>query len=216
MKPASVADLDRRSRRRRQTIDEILDVAVELMAEEGVAALSLSAVARRVGMQPPSLYQYFPSRLAIYDALFGRGAQASLDVRRAAIARKVKADPLTQLRAGTVAFCRWTIDNPVYSQLLFWRPVPGFEPSAEAFAPAVETQDEVRAQLQAAVDAGQLASGAASDEGMALATAMVGGLLSQQLANEPDVPFERGRFTRLLPTVLDLFVEHYRPARTKR
>jgi AcrR family transcriptional regulator len=213
VKQASIDDLDRRGRRRRQTIDEILDVAHELMAEQGVAALSLSAVARRMGMQPPSLYQYFPSKMAIYDAMFGRGAQAVLEVRRAATARKAKADPLTQMRTGATAMCRWAMANPVYSQLLFWRTVPGFEPSTEAFAPAVETVAELRTLLQAAVDAGQLDPAAASDDGVALSTSLVAGLLSQQLANEPDATFDRGRFTRLLPTVLDLFVEHYRPGR---
>ena len=61
---------DRRLQRHNQTIEEILDLAIEVMAEDGVAALSLAEVARRMGMRPPSLYQYFPSKLAVYDALF--------------------------------------------------------------------------------------------------------------------------------------------------
>ena len=73
----SATGLDRRTRRRQETIEEILEVAIELMETEGVAALSLSAVARRLGMQPPSLYQYFPSKMAIFDALFQRGAESS-------------------------------------------------------------------------------------------------------------------------------------------
>lgn len=202
---------DRRSRRRQQTIDEILDVSLELMAVAGVAALSLSAVARRMGMRPPSLYQYFPSKLAIYDALFGRGAQAVLVARRAAMSKVPDTDPLAQLRAGTAEFCRWSMQHPVYSQLLFWRTVPGFEPSAESFAPAVEAIADLQGRLQAAVDAGQLDPAAASDEGLALSTALVAGLLSQQLANEPGAGVDEGRFTRLLPTVLDMFVAHYRP-----
>ncbi|HSK35318.1 MAG TPA: helix-turn-helix domain-containing protein [Actinomycetota bacterium] len=56
---------DRRLQRHNQTIEEILDVAIEVMAEDGVAALSLAEVARRMGMRPPSLYQYFPSKLAV-------------------------------------------------------------------------------------------------------------------------------------------------------
>ena len=61
---------DRRVQRHHQTIEEILDLAIQVMAEDGVAALSLAEVARRMGMRPPSLYQYFPSKLAVYDALF--------------------------------------------------------------------------------------------------------------------------------------------------
>jgi len=207
----SLPDLDRRSRRRQETIDEILAVALELMATEGVPALSLSAVARRVGMQPPSLYQYFPSKMAIYDALFHRGAQKVLEAQRAARATVTTTDTLEQLLVGTTAFCRWCMENPVYSQLLFWRTVPGFEPTREAFAPSLASVEDLRAHLQLAADAGVLSAEAASDEGVTLHTSLVAGLLSQQLANEPDAPFEEGRFTRLLPTVLDMFVERYRP-----
>ena len=52
---------DRRARRRQETIEEILDIAEDVMAEEGVNGLSLAEVARRLGVQPPSLYKYFPS-----------------------------------------------------------------------------------------------------------------------------------------------------------
>ena len=64
---------DRRARRRQATIAEILDIAEEVMAEEGVNGLSLSEVARRLGVKPPSIYKYFDSLRAIYDALFERG-----------------------------------------------------------------------------------------------------------------------------------------------
>lgn len=199
---------DRRTRRRQETIDEILDVALELMAAEGIAALSLSAVARRLGMQPPSLYQYFPSKMAIYDALFRRGSEQLLTVQRTARAGAAT-DVLAQQRAAVTAFCRWCIENQVYAQLLFWRNVPGFEPSAEAFAPALDSLNDLRINLQQAVDAGLLDPAAASDEGIALYTTLIAGLLSQQLANEPEASFEKGRFTQLLPTVLDMFAARY-------
>jgi AcrR family transcriptional regulator len=200
---------DRRSRRRQDTIDEILDVSIELMGTEGVAALSLSAVARRVGMQPPSLYQYFPSKMAIYDALFRRGSEQLLAAQREALA--AHSDVRTQGRAALTAFCRWSMENQVYSQLMFWRTVPGFEPSEEAFAPSREGMEDLRAHLQEMAAAGLLDPAAASDEGLALYTSLVAGLMSQQLANEPEASFEEGRFTRLLPTVLDMFAARYQP-----
>ena len=73
---------DRRARRRQETIDEILDIAVAIMCEEGVNGLSLSEVARRLGVQPPSIYKYFPSLMAIYDELFLRGQSVHLEVMR--------------------------------------------------------------------------------------------------------------------------------------
>lgn len=213
---STAASFDRRARRRQETIDEILAAALRLMAAEGVAALSLSAVAREVGMRPPSVYQYFSSKMAIYDALFQRGAEAFRDARRAAARTAGTTDPLELELVCTVAFGRWCVANPVYSQLLFWRTVPGFEPSPEAFAPAQETLADVRGHLEAAVAAGRLHPDAASDDGVALYTSVTAGVLSQQLANEPDASFDDGRFTRLLPAVLEMFQQRYAPARGKR
>jgi AcrR family transcriptional regulator len=203
--------LDRRTRRRRETIEEILDVALEVMAEDGVAALSLAEVARRMGLRPPSLYQYFPSKVAIYDALFADGARRIRAATLDAQAGLEGVDPLARLRAMQQALGRWCVENPVLSQLLFWRPVPGFEPSPEAFAPAVAHLDDLRSCLRAAVEAGQLAPEAAGEEGMALFTSLVSGVVSQQLANDPDASYERGRFIRLIPTALDMFIAWYAP-----
>ena len=65
---------DRRARRRQETIDEILDIAIDVMSERGVNGLTLAEVARRLGVQPPSIYKYFSSIGAVYDALFERAA----------------------------------------------------------------------------------------------------------------------------------------------
>ena len=197
------ARLDRRRRRRAQTIDEIVGVAVEVMAQEGVAGLSLSEVARRMGIQPPSLYKYFPSKLALYDELFKRGAHEALATFRAAAARV--GPGWAALTAGTEALMRWGLDHQVLGQLLNWRPVPGFEPSAEAFAPSVELVEEVRRLLQAAADRGELHPAAASEEGQALLSVLIAGVMSQQLANQPQASWNQGRFTRLTPLVLQLF-----------
>jgi AcrR family transcriptional regulator len=206
--------LDRRARRRQQTIDEVLDVAIQVMAEEGVAGLSLSEVARRMGIQPPSLYKYFPSKLALYDALFQRGAREGLAVFQAAAAQ---AEPgWAALLAGFEAIMRLGLDHQVVAQLLNWRPVPGFVPSREAFAPSIEFVEEVRRLLQVAADRGELHPDAASEEGAALLSVLVTGVMSQQLANEPQAAWDQGRFTRLTPRVLELFRCAYPPERGER
>jgi AcrR family transcriptional regulator len=207
----STAGLDRRTRRRQETIEEILEVAIALMETEGVAALSLSAVARQLGMQPPSLYQYFPSKMAIYDALFQRGSELLRDAYRTAYDAADTDDPLELGLVTATAFCRWCLEHQVYSQLLFWRTIPGFEPSPEAFAPAQEAVQDLRDHLRLMADAGLLRPDVASDEGVALYTSMIAGLLSQQIANQPDASFEEGRFSRLLPVVLEMFYQRYAP-----
>src|SRR5438270_2156402 len=131
--------LDRRQRRRQETIEEVLDIAVEIMTEQGVAGLSLGEVARRMGIRPPSLYVYFASKEAIYDAVFLRGARAILEHMRAhSLDLQLEGRSFAEilLDAGR-AMTSWSIANPAYTQMLFWRPVPGFIPSEDAYAPAV-------------------------------------------------------------------------------
>src|SRR5436853_6529808 len=76
---SDAVSLDRRHRHRVETIEEVLDHAVGIMAEDGVAGLSLGEIARRMEIRPPSLYVYFPSKHAMYDALFARGWRLLLD-----------------------------------------------------------------------------------------------------------------------------------------
>jgi AcrR family transcriptional regulator len=206
-----VPELDggRRAARRSQTIDEILSIAVELMGEYGVAGLSLSEVARRLGIQPPSLYKYFPSRLALYDRAFHDGHQRHLAEFRAGAA--TAAPGLAALSAALEASGRWVLANPALAQLMFWRPVPGFEPSAEAYAPSLSMVDDVRRMLHDAVAAGELRSGAASEEGARMMSILATGVLSQQLANAPDEPFDSGRYIRLFPQAIDMFRLYYAP-----
>jgi len=206
---AAIPPADRRARRRQETIDEILDIAVAIMSEEGVNGLSLSEVARRLGVQPPSIYKYFPSLMAIYDELFLRGQSVHLEVMRNSMAT---ADPgLDALIAGLDASGRWLLANRARAELLFWRPVPKFEPSPEAMAISQEMVDIQRAALVDAVTAGQLGPGAASDEAVFLVSTLIVGVLSQAFANEPDLEWGTGRFTPLFPKLMRLLVAAYPP-----
>jgi AcrR family transcriptional regulator len=192
-------------------LEQALDHAVDVITESGVGALSISEVARRTGMRGPSLYKYFPSLHALYDALFARGLAAELAAVRTAIDG---AEPGTaRLRAAGRATVRWCTENPALAQLLHWRPVPGFEPSPEVFAASVEDMRELRAGLTEAVHRGELSPAADSDAAARLYTVVLSGVISQQLANQPGVPFEDGSFTRLTDDALDLFLDHYRPRR---
>jgi AcrR family transcriptional regulator len=199
----------RQAARRNQTIAEILDVAIEVMTEGGVGGLSLSEVARRMGMRPPSLYKYFPSRLAVYDTLFREGQQAHLDRFRAAAATARPGMPA--LAAALEAGGRWALANQALAQLMFWRPVPGFEPSAEAFAPGLAMVSDIRQMLRDAVAEGQLRQQADSAEGEALLAILITGMMSQQLANGPEAAYDDGQFTRLAPQVLAMFSHYFAP-----
>jgi AcrR family transcriptional regulator len=198
---------DRRARRRGETIDEILAIAVDVMTRDGVNGLSLSEVARRLGVKPPSLYKYFDSLHAIYDELFRRGQLEHLEVMRAAMAGA--APGLAALRAGLEASGRWCLEHRALAQLLFWRPVPSFEPSPDALEPSRAMVDLQRRSLADAVAAGELGAAANNDETVYLVSTLITGVLSQALANEPDLPWGQGRFTSLFPKLMDVLPSLY-------
>ena len=212
MSQTDVAPAGRRQRRRQETIEEVLDIAAGIMADQGVAGLSIGEIARRMGIRPPSLYVYFPSKHALYDALFARGAQAVLAAMEASIAAPLaSASTLEEILLDRAeAFVRWSLQHAPYSQLLFWRPVPGFTPSPQAYEPAVrllELAEEQFAQLQrrglirADLPAGQIHRDWAI---------LISGVISQQLSNAPHESFEEGRFTAALPGLVSMFANHYR------
>jgi hypothetical protein len=100
-----------------------------------------------------------------------------------------------------VAFC--TSDVPRY-QLLFQRTIPGFEPSAESYAPAVRALDASRARLAR--------NGITKPEHQDMYTALTTGLVDQQIANDPGGT----RWSRLVDDLVDMFLAYCTPSKTTR
>jgi AcrR family transcriptional regulator len=184
------------------------------MEEVGVGGLSMSEIARRLGMRQPSLYKYFPSLHAVYDALFARGLERSDTAVRAALRAADEQGPggVATIRAAARAVVRWAVDNPALAQLLYWRPVPGFAPAAATFAVSVRQMEEMRAEFAEAVQAGLLHPDAASADGQRLFTVVLSGVISLQLANQPGADYDSGIFTSLTDTALDMFFALYTPS----
>jgi AcrR family transcriptional regulator len=205
--PSVPVKLDRRARRRRETIEEALDHAEQIMTEQGVGGLTVTEMARRMGVRSPSLYKYFSSLHAVYNALFARGLTRLDAAMESALS---PTPPSTEgLRVGVKAVVRWCIEHPGLAQLMFWRPVPGFEPSPETFEASVAQNRDLRAELAEAVRAGQLHPSADSDEAARILTVLISGLITQQMANQPGVDVETGLFTALTDEVFDMFLAHY-------
>ena len=69
----------RRERRHSQTRDEILAAAREVLAERGVADLSLREIARRADFSPAALYKYFDNKDEVIGALADGAMQALVE-----------------------------------------------------------------------------------------------------------------------------------------
>jgi AcrR family transcriptional regulator len=201
--------VDRRQRRRQESIEQVLDVAVEVMADQGVAGLTLGEVARRMGIRPPSLYVYFDGKNALYDALFERGWRELLTVLHAVREEAQTQSPEDGFRAVSEAFVRWAVEHPAYAPLMFWRPVPGFTPTERAYGPASEIQRMGRDFLADMQRLGGLRADVDLDLAFRTWTTATSGVLTQQLANAPGEPFDTGTFTSALSDVVAMWLAHY-------
>lgn len=216
MSSRTAPPFDRRQRRRQETIEEVLDIAVEIMTEQGVAGLSIGEIARRMGIRPPSLYVYFPSKNALYDALFARGARSIREAMEATGAFSMSSQGTVEeilLEAGET-FIRWSMEHTAYSQLLWWRPVPGFQPTEQAYEPAVRLAERGNAVIENLQRRGLLRADVPAGQVFRDWTVIISGVISQQLANAPGESFDQGRFTAALPEMVSMFARHYGPGGT--
>jgi AcrR family transcriptional regulator len=185
--------------RRAAALQSIVDTAWELARENGLAGLSLRDLARRLGMAPASLYSYVDSKNGLYDAMFAQGYRALLAKEPPAHSDDLR----TVLHNGVVFYVEFALDDPVRFQLLSQRSIPGFEPSAEAYALAREAYDHAYSALTAAIEVTQ--------EDLDLISALVSGLISQQISNDPGGT----RWVGLLDDAVDLLVPRLAPRRKK-
>jgi AcrR family transcriptional regulator len=186
-----------RQARRRSARDVIVAAAWTLARQEGLAGWSLRDLARRAGISTPTVYAYFDSKNAIYDAMFGEAAAAFADQLAEPIDIE---DPRDLLVAAGRRYAQFCLGDPARYQLLFQRTLPGFEPSPASFAPAVRALDGLRRLLAL--------NGVHHPRHVDLWTALFSGLVSQQVANDPG----GARWTGLIEESTDMFLGHCRSA----
>jgi AcrR family transcriptional regulator len=189
----------RRQRNRERTIQSILDTAREIMGEHGAAALTMHELARRLEMQPPSLYNYFSGLMDIYDSLFRLGFtlwnEYMKDIPRAETWQE-------EIQLSMEAYLTFAMQNPELFQLCFERPVPGFVPSEESLQISFGILDELYAHIGGLQDV--MDTNLPSEQVADLVIAMTHGLTALHMANEPHLPLGQGRFGALIPAVLSV------------
>ena len=132
---------------------DILDAASALLDESGDEhAVTLRAVARRVGIAAPSIYGHFAGRQAILLAIVQQ-AFAELDAAVAGAEAAAGPDPVARLRAACAAYLDFAESQPQRYRLVFG----GLWDAARALEEAAITEDEAAALGRAWL--GVLASG---------------------------------------------------------
>jgi AcrR family transcriptional regulator len=98
------------------TLDELLDAAAALLAAEGPAAVTMSAVARAAGAPSGSMYHRFPTRAALCGELWLRTEERFHAGFSAALSSS--ADPQTRCVAAARFTVQWCRAHPVEAQVL--------------------------------------------------------------------------------------------------
>jgi AcrR family transcriptional regulator len=94
---------------------EIVAVARDLVAREGVEALTLGRVAKTLGIKPPSLYKHFPSKRALEAVLIAEGMSMWAE------ALETAGPTLSEMASAYRSFAN---EHPQLYRLMTDRPLP--------------------------------------------------------------------------------------------
>ena len=178
--------------RREAKIAAIVEAAWGLARVNGIQAVSLHALAKVVGMRQPSLYVYFDSKHALYDAMFADGNRHLLErLERLGLPD----DPRDAVKSCMRAFAEFALEDDARAQLLFQRPIAGFEPTPASYAYAEKVMSFVVELLAAA--------GLDDPGDVDCFVAMVAGLIAAQVSNDPG----GDRWINLIDRAVDLLLD---------
>lgn len=97
-----------------------LRAARELLEEDGSAALSLRAVARRAGVSPSAPYRHYADRDALLAAVAASGYQELAE--RLVAAQPAPPSSPEDLVDGAVAYVRFALEHPALFRVMFVEP----------------------------------------------------------------------------------------------
>lgn len=111
----------RRQARGERRIVQLLNAAADVFATEGYAAATTNGIAAAAGVSPGTLYQFFPNKESMADALADRYVEALAAAHGQAVALNVSTGPLDdvidRLVEPTIAVAE---ENPGFQPLFCW------------------------------------------------------------------------------------------------
>ncbi|MFI9250211.1 TetR/AcrR family transcriptional regulator [Streptomyces sp. NPDC053069] len=96
----------------------LVDVGAELLAAEGLQALTLREIARRAGVSHGAPRRYFPTHLELLSAIARRGFDDLAERVRSTLAHE-PADPRAQVAALARTYLEFALHNPGMYELMF-------------------------------------------------------------------------------------------------
>ncbi len=170
----------------------VLDASLDLIGEQGLAALSMREVARRAGVSHQAPYHHFGDREGILAAIAMDGFTRLHAGMKKSVAKL--SDPVARLNAIGVAYLTFAVKHPAHFKIMF------------------------RSELVAIADHEKLYENA--EGAFAFVTSIVGDVVSKRRGAKNTLPFViaawslvHGAATLLLEGKLD---RHFGTSKTKR
>lgn len=191
---------ERLARDREEMTAAILGAARVVMRRDGVAALNLNEVAQMVGIQTPGLYKYFRGKASVYDALFRRAVQEFRS--RLELVWADHPPGWERLEAWMEARMLFAQEHPDLDRLLLGRDVPGFVPSPESMEVSRQLLEASAHAFTESLHACGLRPNIDLDRARGLFFAVMHGLTTLHMANEPEFPVGSGFYGSLIPDAI--------------
>jgi AcrR family transcriptional regulator len=152
--------------------EELIEAASAMIADAGESrGLSLSAVARRVGIATTSVYLHFADVEQLKIAVAERGFAKFAAYRDAA--SQGSTDPVAALLARCRAYCRFALDHPGHYRLMFGPDLPAALAYDAERAPGRQALEILAASIQRCRPT---SAGSSQDDPLRLATLVWAGL----------------------------------------
>ncbi len=200
---------ERRQRYRQEMVDAILATARAVMQEQGVAALNLNEVARRLGVSGQALARYFPNKAALYEALFLRGHR---------LFREAEEELWQTTQPDWERIQRWfelrlalaSEHSDLYA-LIWGSPVPGFTPSAACLEEARKMLAGARRGIGEVIEAEGIDAGMPPEQVVDILLAVRHGIVAETMSKRIFLPPDSNRLSDLISNILPVFQKAWTP-----
>ncbi|GMV07284.1 MAG: hypothetical protein AMXMBFR53_35590 [Gemmatimonadota bacterium] len=190
----------------------MLDAAWLVLHEEGLQAVSVREVAKRVGVTPMATYYHFANKASLIAAVAARGFEAlSREIQHR---MSMEEDPLLKLRAMGVAYAVFAVRHPEVFRTMFGEELADTSAHPDLRRAARDTMAGVVGTFQGAADTGSIALVDAPDAALTAWSAMHG--LATLLVAGQLGPVTEENAERVAGVVLEGLRKGLRPPETER
>ena len=135
--------------------EQVRDAALEILATDGVGALTARRLAHEAGTSPAAVYELFGDKAGVVRALFFSGFERLGAVLGSPEAEAAD-DPLEQLVAIAQRYRRFIVEQPALAAVMFSRPFASFDPAPEEAAAGAAVRERIVGAVRRAVATGRL------------------------------------------------------------